>query len=227
AVASAFALSVLLSDPKLADTESIVMLPRLPIAAVQEQRTNTEIQKPSAVAARKDPEHVMRFEDVVNRQPQMPNAYRIFGDSNPSGPSDPGIGNGPGIGVIGGIIENTGAPPAPAPNPPQPRPVAQTTPPDNRPLRIPSTVLQGKAIQKVVPVYPQIPKQIRLQGDVSVEVIISPEGLVESVRVVSGHPMLAQAAVNAARGWRFQPTLLNNVPVRVTGVITFAFKINE
>src|SRR5262245_61635412 len=84
AAASAFALSVLVSDPKLADTESIVMLPRLPIAAAQEQRTNTEIQKPSAVAARKDPEHVMRFEDVVNRQPQMPNAYRIFGDSNPS-----------------------------------------------------------------------------------------------------------------------------------------------
>jgi TonB family protein len=57
--------------------------------------------------------------------------------------------------------------------------------------------------------------------------MIAPDGHVESARVVSGHPMLADKAREAALGWRFQPTLLNNVPVRVTGVIVFAFKLNE
>ena len=66
-----------------------------------------------------------------------------------------------------------------------------------------------------------------MQGEVAVEVIISPEGRVESARAVSGHPMLMAAALDAAHGWRFEPTLLNGVAVRVTGVITFVFKLND
>jgi protein TonB len=88
-------------------------------------------------------------------------------------------------------------------------------------------VLQGKAIERRTPIYPPLARQIHLQGDVSVEVIISPDGRVESARVVSGHPMFAQYAREAALGWRFEPTFLNGVAVRVTGVITFAFKLNE
>jgi TonB family protein len=96
-----------------------------------------------------------------------------------------------------------------------------------KPLPISSVVLQGKAIDRAVPIYPELAKRIRLQGDVSVEVIISPEGRVESARVVSGHPMLVQSAIDAARRWRFEATYLNGVAVRVTGVITFVFKINQ
>jgi periplasmic protein TonB len=113
-------------------------------------------------------------------------------------------------------------PPRP-PDPPAPQPRAA----DNKPLPLSSRVLHGKAIERVVPSYPELPKRIRLQGEVSVEVIISPDGRVESARVVSGHPMLLQAALDAARRWRFDPTSLNGVPVRVTGVITFVFKLNE
>ena len=68
--------------------------------------------------------------------------------------------------------------------------------------------------------------QVKIEGSVSVEVVISPEGRVEAARAVSGHPLLKPAAVEAARLWRFQPTLLNNSPVRVTGIITFVFKLN-
>jgi TonB family protein len=88
-------------------------------------------------------------------------------------------------------------------------------------------VLQGKAIERTKPSYPLLARQIHLQGDVSVEVIISPEGRVESARVVSGHPMFAEVARNAALSWRFQPTFLNGVAVRVTGVIVFVFKLGE
>jgi len=90
-----------------------------------------------------------------------------------------------------------------------------------------SVVLQGKAIVRVVPIYPELPKRIHLQGEVSLEVIISPEGRVESARAVNGHPMLVSSAREAARSWRFEPTFLNGVAVRVTGVITFVFKLND
>jgi protein TonB len=90
---------------------------------------------------------------------------------------------------------------------------------------VPSQVLQGKAIVRRTPDYPAIPRQIRLEGQVSVEVIISPGGQVESARAVSGPTLLRAAAVGAAEGWRFEPTLLNGTPVRVTGVIVFNFKL--
>jgi protein TonB len=70
-------------------------------------------------------------------------------------------------------------------------------------------------------------RQIKLQGEVSVEVIVSPEGRVESARVMKGPPLFAKDARDAAMGWRFQPTLLNGVPVRVTGVITFVFRLGD
>ena len=109
---------------------------------------------------------------------------------------------------------------------PPPRPEIPPTPKQvevKKPLPLASIVLQGKAFQKVTPPYNSMAKQIRLQGEVSVEVIVSPEGRVESARVMKGHPLFARDALEAAMGWRFHPTLLNGVPVRVTGVITFNF----
>jgi TonB family protein len=94
-----------------------------------------------------------------------------------------------------------------------------------KPVPLPSVVLQGRATQRVTPPYNSMAKTIRLQGEVAVEVIVSPEGRVESARVVKGHPLFAEDARKAALGWRFQPTMLNNIPVRVTGVITFIFRL--
>ena len=139
--------------------------------------------------------------------------------------SENGVPHGLGVeGIVGGSGKGSEAPPKP-PDPPRPAPAS--VPADNKPLRVGSVVLQGKVIERRVPTYPEMGIRIRLQGVVAVEVIISPEGRVESVRAVSGHPMLTQAALDAARAWRFAPTMLNGVPVRVTGVITFVFKLNE
>jgi len=62
---------------------------------------------------------------------------------------------------------------------------------------------------------------------VVVEVVISPEGVVESARAVSGDPLFVATAVAAAREWRFQPTYLGKTPVRVAGAITFVFKFGQ
>jgi protein TonB len=64
-----------------------------------------------------------------------------------------------------------------------------------------------------------------VSGAVVVEVTISEAGQVISARPLSGHPLLKDAAVNAAQRWRFKPTLLSGVPVKVIGTITFNFNL--
>jgi protein TonB len=230
AVAVAFALSILLATPKLADTAFIGPAPIfLQQGGPREKQPDT---RKTTVAPTKDPRNVESLDRIItnlgnSRPPVVQNA-------SPQGTPKLGAFDVPGDGgpYIPGIPASTARDASPGnvpPDPPKPDPPkAQTRAADNgRPLPVSSVVLQGKAIERVVPVYPELPKRIRLQGEVSIEVIISPEGRVESVRVVSGHPLLVSAARDAAHGWRFEPTFLNGVPVRVTGVITFVFKLSE
>jgi TonB family protein len=225
AIAGAFVVSVLAFDARLPESGDVTHVISLP-APLGHRPRNPGPEPASKPAPRPDYRNVDKLENLLHREPGPPpftivdhfNADAGLGASD--GPAGPGIG----FGVVGGDAKTD---PAPRPDPPKPKPAPQPSPADQRPLRVVSQVLQGKAIERVVPVYPALGKNIRLQGDVSVEVIISPEGRVESARAVSGHPLLTGAAVDAARRWRFGPTLLNNVPVRVTGVIVFVFRLNE
>jgi protein TonB len=88
-----------------------------------------------------------------------------------------------------------------------------------------SELIQGTAIRKVEPRYPPIPQRLGLSGSVVVEVIIGEQGDVVSARALSGHPLFGEAAVGAARGWKWNPTILNGVAVRVIGTITFNFHL--
>lgn len=230
AVAVAFALSVVLATPKLADTAAAGSVPIfLPSGGGRQKPPD---KQPPIVVPTRDPRNVESLEQIIsnlgNTRPP------VIQNTMPPGTEVGGLDLPPGEGGVGlpGMPASTGRDPgsnviSDPPKPPDP-PKAQSRPADNtKPLPVSSTVLQGKAIERVVPVYPELPKRIRMQGEVSLEVIISPEGRVESVRIVSGHPMFVNAALEAARRWRFEPTLLNGVPVRVTGVITFVFKLKE
>ena len=84
-------------------------------------------------------------------------------------------------------------------------------------------VLNGKAISKPQPAYPPIAKAARASGTVTVQILVDEQGRVVSASAVSGHPLLQQAAVSAARQARFSPTLLSGQPVKVSGVITYNF----
>lgn len=84
-------------------------------------------------------------------------------------------------------------------------------------------VLNGKAISKPQPVYPPIARAARAQGTVTVQILVDEEGYVIAANAVSGHPLLQQAAVAAARQARFTPTFLEGQPVKVSGVITYNF----
>ncbi|HSO73526.1 MAG TPA: energy transducer TonB, partial [Blastocatellia bacterium] len=78
---------------------------------------------------------------------------------------------------------------------------------------------------RVEPTYPPLAKAARVSGSVVVEVTVDEAGGVISARAMSGHPLLKEAAVSAARGWRFSPTQLSGVPVKVIGTITFNFNL--
>jgi protein TonB len=225
AVALAFAVSVLVSDPKLADTGNILTLvaPLPPAAGNPPERGP---KSPPQPAVRPNPNNVMSLANLMAQPKGAPPPIPVSDRWGPETGTGPTIGP-PGVGSPIGVVEGDRTVEAPPrPDPPKPKPAAPTKE-ENKPVRVSSTVLQGKAIERRTPPYPELARQIRLPGEVSVEVIISPEGRVESTRAVSGHPMFVKAALEAAWGWRFQPTLLNGVPVRVTGVITFVFKLNE
>ncbi|HEX3145693.1 MAG TPA: TonB family protein [Pyrinomonadaceae bacterium] len=103
---------------------------------------------------------------------------------------------------------------------PEPPPVKPPTT-----LRVPSTILSGKAISLPQPPYPIIAKQAHVQGPVSIQILVNEEGKVLSAQVVSGNAMLSSAAKDAAMRARFSPTMLNGSPVKIQGVITYNFTL--
>ena len=88
-------------------------------------------------------------------------------------------------------------------------------------------VLDGKAISKPQPPYPPIAKAARASGTVTVQVTVDETGSVVSAEAVSGHPLLRPAAVAAAKQAKFAPTLQDGKPVRVSGVLTYNFVLEQ
>jgi protein TonB len=75
-------------------------------------------------------------------------------------------------------------------------------------------------INRVEPIYPAIAKLSRTSGAVVLNAVIAADGTIQKLRVVTGSPLLAGAAVAAVREWRYRPTLLNGQPVEVETLIT-------
>jgi TonB family protein len=76
-----------------------------------------------------------------------------------------------------------------------------------------------RAKTKVQPTYPELAKKMNLVGTVKIEVVVAPNGVVKDARIVGGHPVLAGAALDAARKWRFEPAAGES-----TGIIDFKFE---
>jgi Ca-activated chloride channel family protein len=102
---------------------------------------------------------------------------------------------------------------------------ANPTPVSSRPVS--GGVLNGKAVSLPKPQYPPGAKSSRASGVVTVEVLLDEAGKVISARAVDGSPFLRQAAVNAALQARFSPTVLSGQPVKVAGVITYKFNLEQ
>ena len=133
------------------------------------------------------------------------------------------------IGSLGGApgAPDTGETPPPPP-PPTPTPVAKpaAAPAPDKVVRLTSKLTQGRVLRRVQPPYPVIAKQAHIQGSVQVQIDISETGAVTNVTLLSGHPLLRDAAMQAAKQWQFIPTELNGLPVRAIGLLTFNFTLN-
>ncbi len=130
-----------------------------------------------------------------------------------------------GLGVIGstgtspgrnGVLDsigsgfNTVVPPPPTPS--------------ARPPRV-SRVMEGNLIYRVQPQYPPLARQARIQGIVVLRAMISREGKIENLQVITGHPLLVKSAMDAVLQWRYRPYYLNNEPVEVETQVTVNFTL--
>ncbi len=162
--------------------------------------------------------------DVIKTDASVVRAMRLnVNTMKGSGDLDTGRDVGTRGGVVttagdGGLSASTGTETTSAEAPPPPPPT-----PKPKPKTVSGGVLNGKATSLPKPAYPAAAKAVRASGSVSVQVLIDENGRVVSASAVSGHPLLRQAAVSAAQGARFSPTLLSGQPVKVSGVITYNF----
>jgi protein TonB len=159
-------------------------------------------------------------EDALHLPTPFP---RAFSNSNahdgdaliselPAGPGVPG-GNGDRRG--GSILDAIG------PAPDSLMPLA----PSVRPPRV-SHMMEGNLVHHVQPEYPALAKQARIQGAVVLRAVIDREGTIQDLQVISGHPLLVQAAVNAVRQWRYRPYYLNDQPVEVETQVIVNFSLS-
>jgi periplasmic protein TonB len=124
----------------------------------------------------------------------------------------------------GGIaIEKLAAMPL-VPRPPHP-PDAAAAP--SAPIRVGGDVQMAKLVRKVIPEYPALAKTARVSGVVHLLGIIGKDGTIQNLQLISGHPLLAHAALEAVKQWIYQPTLLNGQPVEVIAPIDVNFTLGR
>jgi len=203
-----------------------VELPAAPVSVTRNApppRSNTnrptDVVRQIAMASVNHPEIVPETTSATpNTNLPVPDRGTYTIGDHDSGPVEPGgtghdgsTGNGPVNG--GGLpVIDVGTPP---PATPPVRPAV--------PKVVSKGVITGLAISLPKPPYPPIARQMRVQGTVSVQVLVDETGKVVSARAVLGNPVLMPAAQQAAYGARFSPTKLGDQPVKVSGVITYNF----
>lgn len=215
-----FALETLVAPPIIPDEPK----PEPEKPQEQQKAPNVDIRKEIIASMTETPPKVP---DKVSTEkltipPRDPNRLTLKGDTNFSPtvglpPDYTGQVNTKGSGSDSGNFGGGGNDDDGKDTPPPPPPVKKITKP------VSGGVLNGKAISLPKPPYPAAAKAVRAAGAVTVQVLIDENGNVISATAVSGHPLLRQAAVEAAQRAKFSPTMLSGQPVKVSGVITYNF----
>ena len=89
-----------------------------------------------------------------------------------------------------------------------------------------SRMLQGMLVHRVEPAYPPLARTARIQGSVVLEAVISKDGTMKDLRLISGHPLLVQSAIQAVSQWRYKPYILNGDAIEVETQITVNFLLS-
>lgn len=117
-------------------------------------------------------------------------------------------------GVLGGVM-NTSAKPAPPPVKPGTR------------LRVGGRVRAPSLVTQVKPEYPALARQAHIQGQVTIDAVLDEQGNVIEMKIVSGPALLQQAALEAVKKWKYEPTYLNDQPISVQLIAVVTFQISQ
>jgi periplasmic protein TonB len=170
------------------------------VKQIQSDLTNGQLRTPTKI-----PEKVQMIKEEEAPPPVMASGGVVGGVPG-------GIPGGQMGGVIGGIISST--------------PVAVPKVATPARVRVSQGVSSGLLIKKVQPNYPPLARQARIQGQVLLQAQISKDGSIENLSLISGHPMLAPAAIEAVRQWRYKPYMLNGEPVAVDTQVVVNFTLS-
>ncbi|MDR3720406.1 MAG: TonB family protein [Candidatus Acidoferrales bacterium] len=163
---------------------------------------------PSAPVSQKAPNRVPDMSARLNAHP-VSSQRSVSGDAEPAPSVDAGAAS-PGSELQGIAVSSEVAPPPP------PAEAAA-------PVKVGGELKPPKIISSVMPVYPSMAKATGIQGAVVVEASVDQSGNVVATKVISGPPVLRQAAVDALRRWKYQPAMLNGEPVAVQITVTMQF----
>ncbi|HMK30091.1 MAG TPA: energy transducer TonB [Terriglobales bacterium] len=177
-------------------------VPQVKVVKVQSDILNGQLRTPTKI-----PEKVQMIKEEEAPPPMMASGGVVGGVPG-------GVPGGSMGGVIGGIIGSTGTTAA----------VPKVATPQR--VRVSQGVSEGLLIHKVVPQYPPLARQARIQGAVVLQAVIGKDGAIQNLRLISGHPMLAPAAIDAVKQWRYKPYFLNGEPVEVDTQITVNFNLS-
>jgi protein TonB len=192
--------------PELKSIDLVLHRPQTPGQTRPEAQTITPFSAPQAI-----PEKIA----IIDEPPVAPVGFI------------PSAGNANGNPFLSTLLDPNSGPAGPLPTLAPPSPPVPPPAPSVKasPVRQGGNVQPARLIHQVNPVYPQIARQTRVQGVIVMEAIISKEGSVESLRVVSGHPLLFQSAIDAVKQWKYHPATLNGEPVDVITTITVTFTL--
>jgi protein TonB len=194
-----------------------------------EHRTVTMLYVPSAAAAFNVTNAPAPTSALRNTQPKLiiPSAVHTIQEA-PETPvvTEGGVVGGVPGGVVGGmpggvfsdLLRSNGTA-APF--------LAKTPAPAPKRIRVPATMAEANLVYDVAPKYPPEAGQERIEGIVVLLAVIGKDGTVRDVRVESGLPLLAQAAIEAVKQWRYRPYLLNGEPVEIDSQITINFNLSR
>ena len=205
---------------------ALVVIPLFHTDTLPERETLTMLYVPPAAAA----SNVTRLPAPTSTSRNTPTNMKIPSPVHPTqeAPAPPvdtagGLVGGVPGGLVGGIpggalsevLRSTSS-----------APVLATTPAPKR-IRVPARIAEANLVYDVAPKYPPEAGRARIEGTVVLTAVIGKDGTVEDVRVERGLPVLAQAALEAVKQWRYRPYLLNGEPVEVASQITINFTLSR
>ena len=172
-------------------------VPQVKVVKIQSELDNGQLRTPTKI-----PQKIQMIKEEEAPPPAMGGVMGGVVGGVPGGSAG---------GVIGGIIN-------------APTAVPKVAAPQR--VRVSSGVSSGLLIRKVQPNYPPLARQARIQGTVVLHAEISKDGTIQNLTLISGHPMLAPAAIEAVKQWRYKPYMLNGEPVAVETQVQVNFTLS-